>query len=134
MIETFQIADWVLCGMAVLMAVTGLFRGFSGTLAFLLAISVAGAVAVFAWPYSLHFTETTWTRGVGVLVVTLLAFGLVRMVVKKLVNGLLSQPTDAVLGFFVGAAFACLIVISWAMSGIYTEFSTIVTEVARHVR
>jgi len=130
MIESFQPADWVLCGLTLAMAILGLFRGFSGTLAFLLAVAAAGFVAMFGWPYSANFTEVAWMRGAGVLVATLVSFGLVRIIVKKLVNGLLSQPSDAIFGFLVGAAFGILLLLSWSWSGMYLEYSTLATRIA----
>ena len=45
MIEEFLPADYVLCGLTVVMAVLGLFRGFSGTLGFALAALAATLTA-----------------------------------------------------------------------------------------
>lgn len=129
-----QIADYVLCGLTLAMAVTGLFRGFSGTVAFALASAVAAAAGSFGWTWSATVTDVAWQRAAGVMVATLLTFGLVRLVVKKLVNGLLSQPSDAVFGAFVGAALGGAAVAVWAWSGIYTEYSAIVRAVAAYVR
>lgn len=47
------------------------------------------------------------------------------MIVKKLVNGLLAQPSDAIFGFLTGAAFGALALGGWAYSGIYLEYSTL---------
>ena len=129
-----QIADYVLCGLTLAMAVTGLFRGFSGTVAFALASAAAAAAGSFGWTWSATVTDVAWQRAAGVMVATLLTFGLVRLVVKKLVNGLLSQPSDAVFGAFVGAALGGAVVAVWAWSGIYTEYSAIVRAVAAYVR
>ena len=133
-IENFLPADYVLCGITVVMAVLGLFRGFSGTLGFVLGVIAAAAVGSFGWTYSLSFTAVTWQRGVGVLVAALLAFGLVRLVVKKLVNGLLAQPSDAIFGFLIGAALGVLILAAWAYSGAYLEYSTLAKEASAYVR
>ena len=134
MIEGFQPADYVLCGLTLVMAVTGLFRGFSGTLAFGLALAAAVFAATFGWAYSASFTDVVWQRGAGVLVAALLAFGLVRLIVKKLVNGLLAQPSDAIFGFLIGAALGVLILVAWAYSGAYLEYSTLAKEVSAYVR
>ena len=134
MIENFLPADYVLCGLTIVMAVLGLFRGFSGTLGFVLGAIAAAFAASFGWTYSESFTAVAWQRGAGVLVVTLLAFGIVRLIVKKLVNGLLAQPTDAVFGFLVGASFGILILVVWAHSGAYLEYSSLVKEVSTYVR
>ena len=134
MIEGFLPADYVLCGITVVMAVLGLFRGFSGTLGFVLGVIVAAVVGSFGWTYSLSFTAVAWQRGACVLVATLLAFGLVRLIVKKLVNGLLAQPTDALLGFLIGAALGVLMLAAWAYSGAYLEYSSLAKEVSAYVR
>ena len=134
MIDGFQPADYALCGITVVMAVLGLFRGFSGTLAFVLAAIAAAFAGSFGWAYSASVTDVLWQRGAGVLVVTLLAFGFVRLIVKKLVNGLLAQPSDAILGFLTGAALGVLILAAWAFSGAYLEYSTLARAAAGYVR
>ena len=70
-------------------------------------------------------------RGAATLVAALLAFGLVRLVVKRLVNGLLAQPSDALFGFAVGAGLGVLLLFAWAYSGFHLEYSNLATEVAR---
>ena len=127
-------ADYVLCGLAIVMAVTGLFRGFSGTLAFLLASALAALAAGFCWTLSASYSDVVWMRAVGVLVATLLAFGLVRFVVKKIVNGLLAQPADAIFGMLAGAIAGALLVVAWAWSGVYLEYSNLARGVAAYVR
>ena len=134
MVEGFLAADYAICGITVVMAVLGLFRGFSGTLGFVLGVVAATFAASFGWVYSASFTDVAWQRGAGVLVVTLLVFGVVRLIVKKLVNGLLAQPSDAIFGFLVGAALGVLILVAWAFSGTYLEYSTLVREVSAYVR
>ena len=134
MIEGFLPADYALCGITVVMAVLGLFRGFSGTLGFVLGAVAAAFAASLGWAYSASFTDTAWQRGAGVLVATLLAFGVVRLIVKKLVNGLLAQPSDAIFGFLVGAALGVLMLAAWAYSGAYLEYSTLAREVSAYVR
>ena len=133
MIEGFQPADYALCGLAVVMAVTGLFRGFSGTLAFVLATVAAFFAATFGWTYSASLTDVLWMRGAGVLVATLLAFGFVRLLVKKTVNCLLAQPSDALLGCLLGVLLAALVLLAWARSGAYLEYSVLAPGLAGHV-
>ena len=133
-IENFLPADYALCGLTVVTAVLGLFRGFSGTLGFVLGVIAALVTASFGWTYSASLTAVVWQRGAGVLVATLLAFGLVRLIVKKLVNGLLAQPSDAIFGFLIGAALGVLVLVTWAHSGIYLEYSTLAKEVSSYVR
>ena len=127
-------ADYVLGGVTVAMAVLGLFRGFSGTLAFFIAVAVAVLAATFGWPYSASFTPVVWMRAAGTLVGTLLVFGIVRLLVKKLVNGLLSQPSDAIFGFLIGVAFGGLLLLGWVLSGFHLEYSALATELAAYVR
>ena len=127
-------ADYALCGLTLVLAVTGLFRGFSGTLAFVLATASAVLAGMFGWTYSESFTPVLWMRGAGTLVGTLLVFGLVRMIVKKLVNGLLAQPSDALFGMAIGALCGAVVLVAWASSGLYPEYSNLVKAVAPYVR
>ena len=127
-------ADYGIVGLTFVLAVTGLFRGFSGTLAFLLATAIAALAAGFGWPWSSMVSDVAWIRAAGVLVATLLVFGLVRLLVKKFVNGLLAQPADAVFGLLVGALAGAMIVVGWAWSGMYLEYSTLAREAAAYVR
>lgn len=131
--QELQTADYILCGLTIVAAVTGLFRGFSGTLAFAAASAAAAAAGSFGWAYSATLTDALWQRGAGVLAATLVVFGLVRLIVKKLVNGLLAQPSDAILGALVGAALGATVIIIWAYSGLYPEYSTLVRTVAAYV-
>ena len=134
MVEGFQPADYVLCGITIVMAVLGLFRGFSGTLGFALGVVAAVFTGSFGWAYSAAITAVAWQRGVCALVAALLAFGIVRLIVKKLVNGLLAQPSDAIFGFLTGAALGVLILVAWAHSGAYLEYSNLAKEAAAYVR
>lgn len=134
MIAGFQPSDYALCGLTLTLVVLGLFRGFSGTLAFLLAVLAAAFAASFGWMYSASVTAVLWQRAAGTLVVTLLTFGLVRLVVKRLVNGLLAQPSDALFGALVGFCFGALVLVAWAHSGLYLEYSLLAREVASYVR
>ena len=131
---TLQPADYVLCGLAVAAAVTGLFRGLSGTIAFALAAASAAAAASIGWVHSAEMTDLLWVRAGGVLVVALLVFGIVRVIVKKLVNGLLAQPADALFGMASGAAIGVTVVVAWAWSGLFHEYSAFVRAVAEYVR
>ena len=79
-------ADYAICAITVVLAVVGLFRGLSGMLAFAAASAAAMSVASFGWVYSAVYTDVTWQRAAGVLVAVLLAYGIVRLVVKRLVT------------------------------------------------
>ena len=127
-------ADYALCGLTLVLVVTGLFRGFSGTLAFVLATASAVLAGMFGWAYSESFTPVVWMRVAGTLVGTLLVFGLVRMIVKKLVNGLLAQPSDALFGMAIGVLCGAVVLVAWASSGLYPEYSNLVKAVAPYVQ
>ena len=133
MVEGFQVADYALCTATLVAAAMGMFRGFSGTLAFALATAVASCAGAFGWSSSATLTDGAWQRGAGVLVATLLTFGIVRLVVKKLVNGLLSQPSDAIFGGLVGAGLGVAAVVVWAYSGLFPEYSMLVRTVASYI-
>lgn len=127
-------ADYVLAGLMIVLAVMGLFRGLSGTLGFLAAVLAGLVAATFGWSLSADWFEPVWQRVLAVLVATLLVFGIVRMLVKRMVNGLLAQPADAVFGFLVGVLTWAAVVVAWAYSGAFLEYSAVATEVARYVR
>ena len=133
MIEGFQPLDYAFCGLAVVAAVTGLFRGFSGTLGFAVGAIAAFFAATLGWPFSATLTDVTWMRAVGVLVGTLLAFGLVRLFVKKTVSGLLAQPSDALIGALLGAILSALVPIALARFGMGNDYSLIVRELSAYV-
>ena len=123
-------ADYVLGALTAILAVMGLFRGFSGTLGALAGSAAAAAAGSVGWRLSAAFLEATWARALAALVVALLAFGLVRLVVKKTVNGLLAQPTDALCGGAIGLAIGLAIVGLWAYSGFHLEYSNFATRAA----
>ena len=130
----FLPADYALLGLVTVCAVTGLFRGFSGTLAFLVALVAAAGSAALGWRLSTEWFDAVWMRGAAVLVGTLLVFGIVRFVVKRTVNGLLAQPSDALFGFLVGAVAGALLIVAWGFGGFALEYSNLAAEAARYVR
>lgn len=112
-----QIADYVLVGLASAMVVLGVFRGFSGTLAFFLSVAAASAAATFGWTLSAEYMALAWVRVAAVSAASLAVFGLVRILVAKTVHLLLAQPTDAILGAFAGAACFLVLVYAWTYVG-----------------
>ena len=134
MTQNFQMADWAIVAFTIVAAVTGLFRGFSGTLAFLLACAAGVVASSLGWGFSETFADAVWMRVAGTLVFTLLVFGLVRYIVRKVVNGLLAQPADAIFGFISGAAFGLMTVIICAVFGVFEEYSYLVGEAMKYVR
>ena len=125
--------DWALGAITLSLAVMGLFRGFSGSLAFVSAGACATTMAMFSWGYLTRWDMQTWARGAIALTLSLLVFGCVRALVKKVVNGLLAQPADAIFGFIVGLGAGALAVVVWAKIGIGLEYSNIALEVAKYV-
>ncbi|MBP5791279.1 MAG: CvpA family protein [Kiritimatiellae bacterium] len=121
-------ADYALGAFTAAMAVMGLFRGLSGALAFVSATVSAGAVATFGWDISARWLSEPWSRGAATLVASILAFGIVRAIVKKLAGNILSQPSDSIFGFAVGLAAGVLLAAIWAYLGIHLEHSSIATE------
>ena len=128
------LADWILLAFALAMAVLGLFRGLSGTIAFFAALASAGGVAVAAWGISAGYLSAEWQRGGVTLLAALLAFGIVRLILKKFIHVLLAQPTDAIAGMLCGAVFGLVPVAVWAKTGLWLEYSSLTLEVARYVR
>lgn len=127
-------ADYAFLAITAIVAITGIFRGFSGSVAFVVASAAAIAAGVLGWPLTTEVSGEIWVRAIAVLVGALLVFGLTRMIVRKLVNGLLAQPADAIFGFLLGAAVCALVMVAWAMSGFYTEYSAIAVKAAEWLR
>lgn len=129
----FLPADYVLMALAVASAVLGLFRGFSGMLAFCIATGAAGIAGSIGWRISEPVFEHLWMRALAVLAGLLVVFGIVRALVRRLVNGLLAQPADALFGFVAGIFLVALVVVGWAVSGLFLEYSRIASELAVYV-
>lgn len=121
-------ADYALAAATAAMAVMGLFRGLSGALAFVAAIVVAGAAGTFGWDFSARYLDDAWTRAIATLVASLLAFGLVRVIVKKTLNNMLSQPSDSIFGFVTGFAAGVLVAVVWAYLDFHLEYSHFASE------
>lgn len=108
-------ADYVALATALAGAIVGLFIGFSGALAFLLATVAAGGAASFAWPRLVSEFPSTGLRGTVVAVGALIIFGLVRAFVKRFIHGLVAQPGDAIFGAITNAlaAFGSALAVIW---------------------
>ena len=130
----FQSADYVIGGVGVVFAVMGLFRGFSGTLAFFAAAAASAAAGVFFRQVAVDMFAAEWARILVNVAVAVVVFGIVRMVVKKIVNGLLAQPTDSIAGFLVGILLWAVLVYVATFVPELCERSAIVGEVSAHVR
>jgi uncharacterized membrane protein required for colicin V production len=133
MIEMFQPADYAIVSLAMVFSIMGLFRGFSGMLAFALASVSSFVAGSFGWNMLEVQFEHLWMRSLAVLLIALLVFWIVRIIVRKLVNGLLAQPADAIFGLLSGVLLGALVPVGWAFSGLFLEYSHLATEVARYV-
>ena len=98
------VAEYVILAATLGAAVIGLFIGFSGSLAFLAGSIAAAAVARFGWTMAIDVLPNAWTRGIAVAVAALVAFGIVRWVVRKIVHGFVAQPGDAIFSALVAGA------------------------------
>lgn len=122
---SFQPSDYAILATSLFGVVVGLFIGFSGALAFLCGAIAAGAFATIAFPFLAGEIANVWVRGILVGVAALLVFGLVRLIVRKLVHGLLAQPGDAIFGALISALSGGIVALSvvWLL-GVVTGSST----------
>lgn len=103
------VAEYAILATTLGAAVVGLFVGFSGSLAFLAGSLAASVTARLGWAMSAELLPNAWSRGVAVAVASILMFGIVRWIVKKMVHGLVAQPGDAIFGALVaGVVGFCL--------------------------
>ena len=100
-----------------------IFIGFSGALAFLCGAAASAAAGTFAFPLLATEIANVWARGAVVGLGGLLVFGLVRLIVKKLVHGLVAQPGDAIFGSLTAAAssFAVVLAVVWLLATLTGE-------------
>lgn len=97
-------ADYVVLGFTLGGAVIGLLIGFSGAFAFLCGSIAAAAFGHFFNQYLRTVIDHGGLRGLLLTVSALLAFGLVRIIVRRFVRGMLAQPGDAVFGMLTASA------------------------------
>lgn len=95
--------DYVILALAAGGAVTGLIIGFSGALAFFAGAVGAAFAARFSWPVSETWFDAGLARGVAVALIALLAFWIVRAIVRRTVKLALAQPGDAIFGALAAA-------------------------------
>lgn len=126
-------ADYALAGITVVLAGMGLFRGFSGVFAFVTALAVAGAVDFIGWSTFLARFESVWARSLAVVVLSVLVFGIVRLLVKLLIGKILSQPSDAIIGCVLGLVCGCLLVWGVSLNPTLREKSNIAKSLSSHV-
>jgi len=99
----FYTADYVLGAVTLVAAILGMFGGFSGALGFCAGVAAAGAAGKFGYGYVAAYCSTQWMSALATLVISLVAFGVARAIVRRIVKGLLAQPADAIFGFLVAA-------------------------------
>jgi len=103
-------ADYLILAASSVGFVLGLFIGFSGALAFLIGCISAGLAVRFGWSLSAEWISVDWLRALVTFLAALLAFGLVRLVTKKTVHGLVAQPGDAIFGALIAAVTGFVLV------------------------
>ena len=119
----FQGADYALCGAAALFVGLGLYRGFSGVFA-----------SVRIWPHVVALTDVAWLR-IGLAVFAgVVVFGVVRIIVKKVVNGLLDQPVDAIAGLAIGVLCSGMLLLLAAHMPAVRECSSLARWAAAYVQ
>lgn len=111
----FAIPDYVILSLAAGGAVTGLFIGVSGSLAFLAGAAAAFFAGRFGWPFSAAWFESSLARGFAVGLLVFFAFWIVRAVVKRTVKLAVAQPGDAIFGAIVASVsgFALGMAVVW---------------------
>ncbi len=130
--------DYVILALAAGGAVTGLFIGISGSLAFLVGTIAAFFAGRFGWPFSANYLEFGLSRGLAVALLVVLAFWISRAIVKRVVKVAVAQPGDAIFGSILaavsGLALGLLIVWIAQFLGIPgAEGSVLLEEVCAHV-
>ena len=126
-------ADYVVVAFALVMAVTGLFRGISGTIGFVAGSAAGLASCVFGWGISQEYFDSLVVRIVVVGLAALILFGLVRLVFTKFIHCLIAQPGDAIFGLFSGVFIGIAIFAVWAWVGVGLEYSYIALQVKSYL-
>ncbi|MBO5643126.1 MAG: hypothetical protein J6S51_03875 [Kiritimatiellae bacterium] len=122
-------ADFVILAFALVIAITGLFRGISGTIGFILGASAGIGTIVFGWDMTQAYFDSLLVRVVVIGLIALLLFGLVRLVFTKFVHCLVAQPGDAIFGFFSGLLLGAALFAAWAWLGLGLEYSFIASAI-----
>ena len=130
--------DYVVLVLAAGGAVTGLFIGLSGAMAFFSGCLAASFAATFGWRLSESFLSSGLARGLAVALASLVVFWIVRAIVRKTVKVALAQPGDSILGALAAgiSGFAVGIGLVWLAQflGIPgAEEASMLSEVLGHV-
>ena len=116
------VVDYVLLAAFGVLAIIGLFKGFSGWMGTVIGAVASAAVGYFSFGYCLSLVAASpWVSGPCVriaaalldMLVALLVFCLVRNLAKRFFSFLLPQPLDALIGLaagiFLGMVLAVLL-------------------------
>ena len=128
-------ADYVILAAFLGSAAIGLFVGFSGALAFLVAGIGALTAGYFSYAPLTGFCPNAYLSGTLSFVASLLAFGICRYLVRKLVHFLLAQPADAVLGACISGVSASVLSIGvcWLLRMVFPEADCFVSAILERV-
>lgn len=118
--------DYAIIGITAVMAIMGLWRGLSGMVAFISATACAIFAATYGWDLTANYLSIDWQRGIADFVATLVIFAIFRFVIKNTINKMLTQPSDSIFGLVAALLIGAVIVLVWAKSGLYLEYSEIV--------
>lgn len=102
-------ADYVILGFTLGGAVIGLLIGFSGAFAFLCGSIAAAAFGHFFNQYLKTVIGHGVLRALALTVAALLAFGLVRIIIRRFVRGMLAQPGDSIFGMLAACAAGAVV-------------------------
>ena len=112
--------DYVLLAAIGVLAIIGLFKGFSGWMGIFAGAVVSTVVGYLAFGYCMSAAAASpWVSGPCVriaaavldLLAALLAFCIVRILVKRFFSFLLSQPLDALVGLAGGVFLGMLLTV-----------------------
>lgn len=130
--------DYVVLALAAGGAITGIFIGLSGALAFFSGCLAASFAATFGWRFFASFISSGLARGLAVALAALVAFWIARAIVRKTVKVALAQPGDSILGALASgiSGFAVGIGVVWLAQFLGfpgVEGSSLLSEVLCHV-
>ena len=117
------VLDYAILVVTLASLVGGLFFGFSGALSFLAGLLASAFFATFAWGSAASLVPSAPGRAATVGILSLLIFGLVRIVVRKVVRGLVAQPGDALLGAVFSALSGAILSCAgaWALMTFFPQ-------------
>lgn len=108
--DTLGLLDYILLAVSCFFVIMGLFKGASGLFSFVTATITSVSASILLWPYIAARFPQLSVKYVVAIVVGLIIFGLIRIIVRKIVNGLLGQPADAIFGFVLGVLTSALLI------------------------